>query len=455
MHTRVDEIGRGWGMAGRRRWIGAFAAVALTLPLVRPASATPPVARWPQFQGGPRHLGFNPLEHDVDVSNVADLTLSWVGLVPGDLDWASPVAGRGNVYITADDAGLAVFRAGGCGRPACGPSWRGRTGPQAIAAPAVAGDRVYVSSQASFTSNDGRLNVFGADGCGAAVCDPLWQGLGGSESFLVSSPAVAGDRVFVGSYDGNLYAFDGNGCGAATCQPLWVGLAGGTIDSSPAVAAGMVYAGSTDGNLYAFDADGCGAATCQPLWHGATGGSIDIASPTAAGGVVLVSSGDFLDAFKADGCGAAECAPLWRGIAPLMSNTPAVANGIVYVDAQPLLQGGRALGVVEAFGLGGCGSRTCDPLWVGSNHTSGSESSPVVANGVVYVGKGPATSVDAGVFAFDASGCGKGICEPLAFMQTGPRQFYLSSTPAVVNGRVYMGSAQTSGQSGLYVFERP
>ena len=53
--------------------------------------------------------------------------------------------------------------------------------------------------------------------------------------------------------------------------------------------------------------------------------------------------------------------------------------------------------------LDGCGATTRDPLWVGLNHTSGAESSPVVANGVVYVGKGLATFVDAGTFAFDGA----------------------------------------------------
>jgi outer membrane protein assembly factor BamB len=262
--------------------------------------------------------------------------------------------------------------------------------------------------------------------------------------------------IFVGSYDGRLYAFDAHGCGAVTCDPVWIGSAGGHIDSSPAVADGVVYVGSTNGNLYAFPAEGCGGATCQPLWHGPTGGSIDIASPTVAGGVVLVSGGDFVFAFPADGCGAATCDPLWKGQAPLMSNTPAVAGGMVFVDAQPVVQGGRALGVLEAFDLDGCGAPTCEPLWVGINFASGFESSPVVANGVVYVGKGPATFVDSGVFTFDANGCETRICDPLGFAQTGPSQFYLNSTPAVVDGRVYMGSTETeSDQAGLYVWELP
>jgi hypothetical protein len=61
------------------------------------------------------------------------------------------------------------------------------------------------------------------------------------------------------------------------------------------------------------------------------------------------------------------------------------------------------------------------------------------------------------VFACDARGCGEKVCDAIAFAPTSDQQeFYLSSTPAVVNGRVYMGSTETdTNQSGLYVFEIP
>jgi outer membrane protein assembly factor BamB len=445
-------------MRSIRRVSVVFAVALAAVWSVVPARAADPPASWPQFQGDARHLGMNPREQVLGVSNVADLQLSWVGQVAGDLDWSSPVVAGGNVYVTGGDSGLNVFPAAGCGQATCPPSWRGQTGPQAIAAPAVFGSRVFVASQASFTSNDGRLNVFVAGGCGQAVCQPLWKGIGGDESFLISSPAVANGIVYVGGFDGRVYAFDVQGCGAATCQPLWVGEATGRIDDSPAVAGGRVYVGATNGDMSVFAAAGCGAAVCQPLWVDRTGGRIDIASPTVAGGVALVGGGSFVFAFDAAGCGAAVCDPLWKGSAQLMSNTPAVAGGFVYVDAQPILQGGRSVGVVAAFRLSGCGAAVCNPVWSGINFATGMESSPVVANGVVYVGKGPASGfpVDSGVFMYDAAGCGKGICDAIAFVQTTDQQFYLSSTPAVVNGRVYMGSTETkSNQAGLYVWELP
>jgi hypothetical protein len=85
---------------------------------------------------------------------------------------------------------------------------------------------------------------------------------------------------------------------------------------------------------------------------------------------------------------------------------------------------------------------------------AGFESSPVVAGGVVFVGKGPASGVpvDAGVYAFDARGCGAAVCLPLSLTQLGPDQFYLGSSIAVTGGRVMLGSNDnTDGHSNLSV----
>jgi outer membrane protein assembly factor BamB len=61
-----------------------------------------------------------------------------------------------------------------------------------------------------------------------------------------SSPAVAGDTVYVGSEDGYLYAVD-----AASGEKLWQFATGDKITSSPTVADGTVYIGSHDGKMYA------------------------------------------------------------------------------------------------------------------------------------------------------------------------------------------------------------
>ncbi len=62
-----------------------------------------------------------------------------------------------------------------------------------------------------------------------------------------SSPAVAGDRVYVGSSDGRLYVLE-----RASGQKEWEFDAGAAITASPAIAGGRIVIGSTDGALYCF-----------------------------------------------------------------------------------------------------------------------------------------------------------------------------------------------------------
>ena len=72
---------------------------------------------------------------------------------------------------------------------------------------------------------------------------------GGPVGPIQSSPALAGDRLYVGSDDGNLYAVD-----ATTGAVAWTFPTGGPVVSSPAVATGgaepVIVVGSNDGNLY-------------------------------------------------------------------------------------------------------------------------------------------------------------------------------------------------------------
>ena len=164
---------------------------------------------------------------------------------------------------------------------------RGATGGPVISSPAVAGGVVYVGS------NDGFLYAFdakGGAGCDLFTCVPRWRGATGGP--VSSSPVVAGGLVFVGSWDGKLYAFDRNHCAAArTCGPTWVGNTGGPVMSSPTVANGVVYVGSSDGRLYAFNAGGCNApgGSCAPMWRTFTSGPVS-SSPTVASGLVYVGS---------------------------------------------------------------------------------------------------------------------------------------------------------------------
>jgi hypothetical protein len=98
--------------------------------------------------------------------------------------------------------------------------------------------------------------------------------------------------------------------------------------------------------------------------------------------------------------------------------SPVVVNGVVYIGS-------------DDWHIYALDARTGTQLW--SSQTGGSiESSPAVANGVVYVG-----SNDHKLYAFNAGGCGQSTCPPLWTTTTGD---LINSTPVVVNGTVYVGS---------------
>jgi outer membrane protein assembly factor BamB len=438
----------------RARVINALIGASLTVlaaSAAMPAAVAAPRAapvNWPQFRFNQARTGVQPFEATLNASNVPTLRLSFSDQLGQLVDASSPAVVNGVAYIGSSDGTLWAYSANGCGQSLCTtPLWQSTNLAQILSSPTVAGGLVFVGSQTSFSSNDGKLNAFSAHGCGQSVCAPLWQGLAGPQSILESSPAVAGGTVFVGAFDGKLYAFSATGCGAATCQPLWTGSTGGTIESSPTVVNGTVYIGSDDGNLYAFKASGCGASTCQPLWKGSIGGPAFSSSPAVVGGKVFIGSDHFLSAFTATGCGGDTCQPLWQGAngSDFVNGSPAVFNKRVYIG----LENG-----VGVFSAAGCGQALCAPLWqlFGSGAQAAVLSSPTVANGVVYAGRNTGE-----VLAWRAGPCGQTLCTQIWSGATNDQ--IVSSSPTVVNGKVYIGSADNlfpeDIQGRIYVFALP
>ncbi|HET7722252.1 MAG TPA: PQQ-binding-like beta-propeller repeat protein, partial [Acidimicrobiales bacterium] len=212
----------------------------------------------------------------------------------------------------------------------------------------------------------------------------------------------------------------------------WTAPTGNGVYSSPAVAGGSVYVGSDDGKLHAFDAAGvtnCSAGpprTCSPLWTAATGGAVR-SSPAVSGGTVYVGSDDGkLYAFDAAGlfnCAAGPprtCLARWvTTTGATIRSSPVVANGVVYVGS-------------DDAGLYALNATTGMVIW--KTITGGAvRSSPAVAGGSVYVG-----SDDKAVYALDAA--------------TGAVQWKTTtgaavrSSPSVADGVVYVGS----DDAGLY-----
>src|SRR5258708_3948600 len=187
---------------------------------------------------------------------------------------------RGNPQHTG------VYRASAVSAPAK-VKWKFHTGGMVISSPALVGNIVYVGS------TDG--NLYGVDRDSGAQ---KWKF--DAKSRVVSSPAVANGVVYFTAYDGNFYAVD-----AAAGQPKWKFQTGGerrfaathlhgsqpaaetmpdpfdTFLSSPLVSDGAVFFGSGDGNVYLLN------ATSGGLNWKVNAGEVVHASPAVDGGTLF------------------------------------------------------------------------------------------------------------------------------------------------------------------------
>jgi outer membrane protein assembly factor BamB len=221
---------------------------------------------------------------------------------------------------------------------------------------------------------------------------------------IVSSPAVVGDLVFVGSLDGLLYAIN-----AATGQVRWRFATNASIESSPTVAEvdgrQIVYVGSCDGNLYAVDAQ-----SGTELWR-VNLVSCVVSSPVVVAGVVYVGGNTGI-VYAIDAATGNERRELYQTGEKIVSS-PAVVDGVLYV--------GNEAGLVFAIA-----TETGAALWTFSAEGAVT-STPAVVNGVVYVG-----SRDDRLYAIEAG--------------TGLERWQHSTnadveaSPAVAGGVVYAGS---------------
>jgi outer membrane protein assembly factor BamB len=105
---------------------------------------------------------------------------------------------------------------------------------RSVSSPSVVGDYAYVGTGTNLVT----INLISHE--------VVWTF--STNGDVASSPAIAGNVIYVGSEDGCLYAINGT-----TGEKLWEYTTGDQITSSPAVCDGMVYVGSHDGKLYAFE----------------------------------------------------------------------------------------------------------------------------------------------------------------------------------------------------------
>jgi outer membrane protein assembly factor BamB len=237
-----------------------------------------------------------------------------------------------------------------------------------------------------------------------------------------SSPAVVNGRVYIGSrhmHDLNwVYCIDEN-----SGEVVWRSSVGGMIeDSSPAVVDGRVYIGCRDSNVYCFDAsNGNVLWTFQSELAPVTLSSEVHSSPAVSDGKVYIGSNDGnVYCLYADNGGL-----VWNyPIQCYIYSSPAVVGGAVYIASYIAPQhGGNPANVNTVYCLN---AETGEFVW--RFQTGGSiYSSPAVVDGKVYIG-----SDDGNVYCLDASTGAK-----LWNYQTGES---VSSSPAISNGKVYVGS---------------
>ncbi|MFC1859583.1 PQQ-binding-like beta-propeller repeat protein [Thermodesulfobacteriota bacterium] len=217
---------------------------------------------------------------------------------------------------------------------------------------------------------------------------------------ILSTPAVSGNSVYVGSDDGKLYAFD-----VESGTEIWSYDTGAPVRSSPAVISGKVYVGSIDGRILCLDTE-----TETLVWEHTTGSAVR-SSPSITEGKVYVGSDDgkvyCLDAVTG--------VKLWEyGTVIPIQSSPAVVDGKVYVGSDN----------AKLYCLD---SQTGVLLW---EYETGAtiRSSPALANGKIYFG-----SYDGYVYCLDAAS-GTKLWD---FLTDG---YDDHSSPAVSNGKVYVGS---------------
>jgi outer membrane protein assembly factor BamB len=277
-------------------------------------------------------------------------------------------------------------------------------------------------AEAMFRGGPAHLGVYA--GGGPTLGGLAWRAP--TEGDVVSSPAVANGVVYIGSGDGYLYALD-----LATGTRRWRYDAGSAVASSPAVGAGLVFAAARDGSIFAVD-----AATGTRRWRLTTGpdlalpwghesGDHFVSSPAYVAGTIVVGSGDGA-VYAVD---AATGRRKWRAETEgRVRSSPAVVDGRVYVGSYD--------GRVYCFDLAS-GARRWRYDTEGTTLRSGNfgfdrrsiQSSPAVADGVVYVG-----ARDGFLYAI-------GAADGALRWRVDHKVSWIITSPAVSGKTIYAGSS--------------
>jgi outer membrane protein assembly factor BamB len=308
----------------------------------------------------------------------------------------------------------------------------------------------------------------------ASLVPPAWVFDAGSP--LWPGTSFADGTVYAGAEDGRLHALD-----AVTGKERWAFKAGGPIRTRAVRAGGRLYFQADDGIVYAVDAatgaerwrtrlvetpivrlppsdpssrfdrfgsdvtvvadrlfvgthDGrvvcLDAAEGRPVWHYSSGDSV-LAAPAVDGGRVYFGSYDG-NVYSLD---ASTGALLWkRDTGKPVVSTPAIAGDRVVIGSR-------------SYDLFGLDAKTGEVAWKRYLWFSWVESSPVVWDGIAYVGSSDA----AALYAFDAR-TGRPVWKTDVWG-------WAWGQPAVSDRRVYIGTSALGGyivghQAGLMAVDR-
>jgi outer membrane protein assembly factor BamB len=293
--------------------------------------------------------------------------------------------------------------------------WQYETSP-IFGSPAVANGMVYAIDGAAVYALDANTGSL------------IWQYNVTSQSYY-GSPTIADNVLYFTSADGTVNALN-----ATTGSHIWSYKTAGEILNAPAVANGLVYVTSGPGIVYALN-----AATGAVVWQKQFGVTIgpprslagSLGGQAVANGVLYVGIQRGPNVYDLYALDAGTGAVIWKKAAAThYRETPAVANGIVYVVSDKLYALNASTGAV---------------IW----QTQSPGDSPTVANGVLYTAYlsiSAQGAVYGHVVAFDAS------TGALAWQyKTGPGGFNATMpSPVVVNGMIYSSLVGSPNQVGAF-----
>ncbi|MDX6479890.1 MAG: hypothetical protein QOG85_400 [Gaiellaceae bacterium] len=330
-------------------------AYASSVSACQPFSLGSPADQATAYQLDATHDG-----HIADAGLAAPLAQAWSITLPGSASY--PLIVNGRVFVTASDGNLyAINQATGS------TIWSHATGGGS--------GLTYDRGRIFVLSSGGLLTAFNA-----ATGSLAWSTQVGTDPFQ-SPPTAANGIVFVGVSNNLEAVAESNG------TVLWTKSVAGGMNSSPAVTKQGVYASYACQQAYAFTPT---AGTL--LWHhnsvcsGGGGNTVAVAD-----GIVFVR--DTYGGLGNDMFSAADGSTLGTFSAGPGDLMPAIGDHVAYI-----LSGSAPNVKLTAIAADGLGT---------SNWTFSSDgnikTSPMVANGLVFVGSSNGSATDGHVYALDAA----------------------------------------------------